>query len=185
MIAFEASVKIKTKRDFDDIMEPLQALGKKRVLVGVPENEDPREQDGGSIGNAALAYIHDNGAPSVGIPARPFMQPGINKVQSKINRELRTAATAALEGTPEGVDLALNSAGMIAQSSIRNIIRTSEGFAPLKRATLLGRVRKRSYLMDKFKNNKGLKEEYMASLKPLMDTNQLLRAITYVIEDIQ
>jgi len=183
MISFEATVKIKTKKDVDQIMAPLQALAKKRVLVGVPEAEDPRDNDE-KIGNAALAYIHDNGAPSVGIPARSFMKPGIAKAQKKINRELRLAAHASMEGSPEGVDLALNAAGMIAQSSIQNIILEGQGFVPLKRATIFGRIRRRPYLKADFKNNKGLKEEYIASAKPLMDTNQLLKAITYVIEDI-
>jgi len=91
----------------------------------------------------------------------------------------------------------LHRAGLIAQNSIRNVIRRSEGFVPLKRATLLARTRRRGYLWYHLsreemqgaskaqrKQMRGVKrEEIMGSLKPLIDTSQMLKSITYVIED--
>ena len=79
MIQGEFSCTVKVKKDMRNLLKELDALAQKRVLVGVPEDADSRGEEGYKtpIGNAALAYIHDNGSPRQGIPARPFMQPGI------------------------------------------------------------------------------------------------------------
>jgi hypothetical protein len=173
------------KKDAKDLMKELKALSKNRVLVGVPEEENDRG-DGTGIGNAALAYIHDNGSPKQGIPARPFMQPGIARAQNRINNFMFIAAKKFMSNDKDGGMKALASAGLAAQNGIRGIIRDGVGFAPLKRGTLLGRIRKRKGLYNRFKKHPELsqdKEAMMASFKPLMDTNEMLKSITYVIEE--
>jgi hypothetical protein len=170
---------IVTKDDVKKMMGDLNALVPKRVLVGVPEEGDARDE--GTIGNASLAYIHDNGAPSVGIPARPFMKPGIAKAQDTINRHLKAAVKASLDGDDEGCTTSLNRAGLTAQNRIRRVINDGEGFAPLKRGTLLGRMRKKKRLNKTL--NKSEKEEYMESFHPLVDTGALRNSITYVVEE--
>jgi len=184
MVTPGVSLKIKTKKEAKVILKQLKALTGYRVLVGVPEENDPRET-GEKIGNAGLAYIHDNGSPLRGIPARPFMRPGIAKAQRQISINLKIAAAALLDGTKEGVLIALNTAGMIAQNSIRNVILAGEGFAPLKRSTLLGRLRRRKGLSMKYKKPgmKAQKEEFLGSLKPLIDTAEMLKSISYIVEE--
>ena len=178
MINVGVDCKIKVKKEAQQLLAELKALEKYRVLVGVPEENSKRKE--GTVSNAFLAFIHDNGSPLNNIPARAFMKPGIAKVQSQITANLKIAAAAALNGTKEGVSIALNTAGLIAQNSIRNIIRTGEGFAPLKRGTLLGRMRQRRYLWKRL--SKWEKEDVMQSLHPLVNTGQLLKSITYVVE---
>jgi hypothetical protein len=161
------------------IWEELKVLADKRVLVGV--TEDTSDRPDGKLTNAFLAYIHDNGAPSRGIPARPFMKPGIAKAQGRINREMRLAAKSFIDGNASEGTLALHRAGMVAQNSIRMVISKGEGFSPLKRGTLLGRMRRRKYLYKKL--YKSQRELYMSSFKPLIDTGELLKSISYQVEE--
>lgn len=177
MISPAVKVKISNQGNeaLDDAVRSLLGL---RVLVGVPEAQDEREE---GIGNAALAMIHDKGSPLVGIPARPFMEPGIAKVRRVIERELKQAATNVFAGQATEAMQACHRAGMRAAMSIKNLINAGEGFEPLKRGTLLGRMRRRKYLNKKL--SRAEKEEYMASFHPLVDTGAMRDSITYVIEE--
>lgn len=184
MIKTTVSYTVNTKKDVRALFGDLEALAQKRVLVGVPQDEDPREK-GEGIGNAMLAYIHDNGSPAQGIPARPFMQPGIKKAKNKINQELKLAAQKFMLGNEEEGTVHLERAGFHAVSSIRKVIEKGIGFTPLKRATLLGRLRRRKSLHAYFKNKpwrNDEKFELLQSFKPLIDTGEMMKSITYVVE---
>lgn len=172
-----------TVNKMQKLMQELEALKDIRVLVGIPEEENlRRDEEDSSVGNALLAYVHDNGSPVRGIPARPFMKPGIARVQSKISSFMRKAAKAHLEGQMEEKIKLLHNAGMVAADSIRSVINIGEGFTPLKRATLLGRMRRREYLKNLSKEER---EDIMDSFHPLVDTGQMRNAITYSIEGVE
>ena len=201
------STEVKTKIDIESLLAELKALSKNHVLVGVPSDKADRPTityKKGSvqvkldkITNAQLAYIHDRGSPKMNIPARPFMKPGIAKAQDQINREFKAAAMAKLDGKEGQVQEKLHRAGLVAQNSIRNVIRRGEGFVPLKRGTLLARTRKRAYawysisraeMVGASKAQKAAmrgakREAIMGSFKPLMDTNQMLKSIIYIVEE--
>lgn len=201
------STEVKTKIDIESLLAELKALSKNRVLVGVPSDKADRSTityERGSIQvkfdkitNAQLAYIHDRGSPKMNIPARSFMKPGIAKAQDQINREFKAAAMAKLDGKESQVQERLHRAGLIAQNSIRNVIRRGEGFVPLKRSTLLARTRKRAYAWyslskaemsgaskaQKAAMRGAKREAIMGSFRPLIDTGALLKSISYVVED--
>jgi hypothetical protein len=181
-----SSVEIQTERDLKTFYDELKALSNNQVLVGVPEETNSREDKNGP-GNAALARIHDKGSPLAGIPARPFMAPGIKKAQKNINIEMKQAALASVEGKEEEVQQALKRAGLWAQMFIQDTIEKGEGFAPLKRATLLARLRRRKSLWKYYHKPwmKEAKETFLAGLKPLIDTSELLKSITFVIRRIK
>jgi hypothetical protein len=174
-LKFGAAVKVDRIKD---LLEDLLNLAKKQVLVGVPESTDAREDS--PIGNAALAYIHDQGSPLANIPQREFMRPGIRKAQEKINKELFQVAKAYLEEDEANVDLHLHKAGLIAASSIKSVLNEGEGFAPLKRGTTLARLRQRKAAK---KWDKEKREATMGAMHPLVNTGELRGAITYVVED--
>ena len=177
---FDVNFRMTTKVDrVQKMVNDILKLTGKQVLVGVPDDRNTRK-DGGPIGNAALAYIHDKGSPLQGIPARPFMEPGINQAQDRINNQMLATAKSQLAGDVDGVDRHLNRAGMIAQSSIRRIINEGVGFEPIKRSTALARLRKRAGAR---KWSKDRREEVMESMHPLIDTGQLRNSITYVVAD--
>jgi len=147
----------------------MKQLVETQVLVGVPAakaTRSPDDEHGASqeINNAALAYIHENGAPEVGIPARPFMTPGVESVKAKIVKGMANAARAVLDGaTPQDINNRLNAVGLLAATAIKDKI--SEGqFEPLKPATLAARRRA------------GISGD-----APLIAKGYLKDAITYVI----
>lgn len=191
MVSAKVKVTAQEKLKLMDLAKDLMALSKTQVLVGVPAATSDRTDD--APNNAFLAYVHDNGSPVAGIPARPFMKPGIQKAQNRINKFLMAAAKASLEKDDAGVEQALMSAGLVAQGSIRNVINEGEGFAPLKRSTLLGRTRKRAYAWWKVEGGRDMtpeqrksmrheqRESLMGSMHPLVDTGSLRGSISFVI----
>ncbi len=141
----------------------LKALVAQDVLVGVPEKTNRRKEP--KVNNAMLAYIHDNGSPLRGIPAREFLRPGIKTVQLEIAARFGQAGRKALEGNHQEVTKGLMDAGLIAQKAVRRKI-TVGPFKPLKASTLRARRRR---------GRKGT--------SPLIDTGQLRQAINFVIRN--
>lgn len=144
------------------VIEGLRAIALTQVMVGVPAEKDSRE-GGQPINNAALAYIHTNGAPEAGIPARPWLEPGIRDIQPEIVRRQEGVLKLALDGRPDAVDRAQNALGLRAVSSVKARLKAGP-HVPLKESTLAARRRRGR-----------------TGTKPLIDTGQLLNANTYVI----
>lgn len=167
----------------DELWDSLHALAKREILVGFPEETASRE-DSKEPTNAALGYIHDNGAPEQNIPARPFMVPGMDSVKDTAANRLLTVAKSVLRfGSRTSVEQGWHSVGLLVQAGIRRYI--NQGIAPpLSEYTLQERARR---------GRKGAKQELAnraAGLapstqlaKPLIDTGQLRNAITYVIRN--
>ncbi len=183
-----------------DLIKAVKLLTTTKVMVGVP-SEDAGRNNSGPISNAYLALIHDQGAPEANIPARPFMKPGIEAVQDKIEDGLKKAGEIAFTwgGTnaPQAVERQFHRIGMIAQSSIKNKIRAGIP-PPLAPSTIKGRI----YRVKSKKRRKRLKdllasgsvaasrqegyEEYSPGLfTPLIVSGQLLNAITYVLRKVK
>lgn len=151
-----------TKNRVKRVFGAMAMLPQQDVLVGVPGDETQRDAKA-PITNAALAYIHDNGAPEANIPARPFMHPGIDSAKDEILVRLKNVGKAVLDGNMGGAERALHAAGLTAQSAIRRKINTGP-FLPLAPYTLAQR-RRRGRTSD----------------KPLVDTAQMRNSITYVV----
>lgn len=153
----------------EEIYEAIKELTSSEVLVGVPAGEAEREAQasdikdavGQPINNAALAYIHDRGAPEANIPARPFMEPGIEGEQENIEKRLSNAAKAALEGNVRSVENNMSAAGMVAAAGIKRKI--TEGIPPPLAASTISKRRSRGFM----------------GTKPLIETGQLRNSITY------
>lgn len=155
---------------FAAVVAGINTLASTRVMVGVPSSRAGRKVDKGkggeTVNNAILAYVHDNGSPEAGIPARPFMMPGIANAKEKITKALENAATAALDGNPARVTREYHRAGLAAMVSIKLKITTGP-FIPLKPATLAARRRRG-----------------VTRTKPLIDTGGLINSIGYVIQSV-
>lgn len=141
----------------------LAALAKAEVLIGIPAPEDARNNEG-PIGNAALGYLNEKGSPINNIPPRPFLVPGVEKIKDQAAREMGVGLQQLFEDGGAAIERALNRAGIMAQSSVKNTLVAGEGYTPLKAATLAARRRKG-----------------FNGVKPLIVTGQLLGAITYVV----
>lgn len=145
-----------------DLIEAVRLLGRMRVMVGVPEDRGDR-RDFDEPTNAELLYTHENGAPEVGIPARPTLRPGIQAAQREINRRLELAGRAATDGRPASVRAQFAAAGSAGAQSVKQMINSNVG-PPLAASTIAARKRA------------GIKSE-----RTLVRTGQMRNAVTYVV----
>ena len=186
------------KQTLDELYTGLSILADVEVLVGFPEEtsqrqEDSRETDdygkpiksveGSDITNAALGYIHDNGAPEVNIPARPFMIPGIEDAEPRIKNKMAQIANAVVRrgGGLTVIEQGYHQIGLIAKLAIQNKI--NEGIPPpLAESTLIERAKKgrKGAGIELLSREKGYAPS-MDFAKPLVDTGQMRNAVNYVI----
>lgn len=148
------------------VQRGLSVLASNRVMIGIPAEKNARDEGDGSFGNAAIGYVQEHGAPEINLPARPHLIPGVRSVQKDTITDLRKAASTTMSGG-SGVETAvlriLHRIGMRAQNAVRGTIR--EGLSPpLAESTLAGR-----------------RARGRTGTKPLWDTGDYLRHITYVI----
>ncbi|MFV0410952.1 MAG: hypothetical protein ACK5LJ_15015 [Paracoccus sp. (in: a-proteobacteria)] len=161
------------------IFDAINDLMEKEVLVGIPHGEGRDDADG--MTNAQLYYLHEKGSPINNIPARPTLIPGIASVQDKVANHLCRAVDAALAGNPEGVERQYNIAGVVAVNAVR-LYFVEGNLAPLSMATIKARARRgrkgaRAYL--KQVDSGDTPDEGL--VKPLIDTAEMRKSITYVI----
>jgi hypothetical protein len=168
-------------------MRNVKALTTSDVYVGIPMETTERSGDeSGPLTNAQIGYIMENGAPEANIPPRPFLVPGVQSVRTQIRDRLATGARAALDGKLDTVRASLAGAGMVAASAVQKKI-TDGPFAPLADATLRNRASRLRNTKRGFGAGVELERRAHGELpgtewaKPLVDTGQLLRAVTWVI----
>jgi hypothetical protein len=145
------------------IIDAINRLSGKDVLVGIPDSAPERKE--APISNAQIGYILDKGSPAKNIPARPWLVPGVQDVQTQCAERLKKGATAALSGNPSGADAALTAAGLTAEMSVKAKINSN--IQPkLADSTLEARRRR------------GVTRE-----NTLVDTAQLRNSVTHVIRN--
>ena len=145
------------------ILLALQALSETQVLVGIPEEQTGRESD--VLTNAALLYIQSNGSPLNNIPARPVIEPALENSNDKLGQLMGDAAKKALSGDQSGMNSALETAGLAGEAAVRAWFTSPDnGWAPNAEST------------QKAKERKGSTDP-----RPLIDTGELRRSITYVV----
>jgi hypothetical protein len=157
------TLKTKTKgKGPSDLSALLKSLAKKQVLVGVPEDHTQRNTQ--EMTNAGLVYIHTHGSALMRIPARPIIEPALKAPdnRARITKELAQAAEAVLASKPREVAPHLNRAGLLgANAAKRWFVDPRNGWAPNAAETV----------------------ERKGSDRPLIDTAQMRRSITYVVKD--
>ena len=188
----------------DAFAKAFDALRKKRLLIGIPSENNTRQGEkiaGRDVGNAEIGYWQEFGTAT--IPARPFLVPGVAAVQDKITAKLREAVTEAMAGNTAAIEQKLGEAGIIAVNSVKN--RISAGIPPpLAPVTILARqirapgvhYRTRARMAEDPAFRKAwLKAhpEYKSKYKriaaadvdttPLIDTSSLINSITWVVRD--
>jgi hypothetical protein len=142
----------------NEIMKSLQELKNKDILIGVPASTTSRKN--GKINNAELTYIHTNGSPLHNIPARPIIEPAIEKNSDKLAGQLSKAAEIALDGKSPEAELI--KVGIMGQNIVRDYFTDpNNGWAPNAPSTIA---------------RKG-------SDKPLIDKAELRKSMTYVIRE--
>lgn len=184
----KGTVKVEEKlkgAGLDRFIKSLDKVAKMEVLVGVPESRSPRAKP--EITNAALMFIHTNGSPLRGIPARPVIEPAIEAPDNKalITEQLRDAAKAVLDGKPEIARAKLRVAGQLGRDAAKNwFTDPRNGWPPNTEATALAKLRKltgkgRKELEDKLAAGASVTDKDIS--RPLIDTGALRNSIAFVI----
>lgn len=181
-------VSFKVIRDeVERVERAFKSLSKKNLLVGIPESRADRAPFfqkellaakpnskrylraaagllANEINNAQLLYIHTNGSPLRGIPARVVIEAAIADPENKemILAQFRAAQEFVLDGNESEAIRSLNKAGQVAVSLCKQwFTNPNNGWAPNAPATI---------------RRKG-------SARPLIDTGALRRALTYILQD--
>jgi hypothetical protein len=136
------------------------------VLVGIPQDEAKARQEDTPINNATIGYLMDKGMPERNVPARPWLQPGVESVIPRVVKQLEEGARRALSSdNSRSVAEALERAGLVAQNGVRAYI--NQGIGPELAAATLAARRRRGRTGE----------------KQLVDTGQFRNSVTYVLRD--
>lgn len=155
-------MQIKHSGNADDIKKVLAALNSKQIQVGFFDTY--KYPDGTPI--AYVAAIQEFGYGP--IPPRPFMRPAQLQNQNKWQAGIAAGVKAALNGAVT-IDNALEQVGMAAAGDVRKAIKAVTA-PPLAASTIRARQSRK-------------KTKKQASTKPLVDTGQMLQAVTSAVVD--
>jgi hypothetical protein len=122
----------------------VNSIKKVSLYVGITEETDPRDMPS-RIGNIALAAIMENGAPSMNVPPRPFMKPGMDLVKGDARVMMKEAAEALYRKDKSSARNMLEELGRNSVASMRGVIESSPP-PPLDPGSV--KRRKRKGVMD-------------------------------------
>lgn len=155
----------KTKK----IVDAMRLIANTRVMAGIPAEKglrEPEERESQPLNNAEIMYIHEFGDAASHIPPRPVIYPAMKAIRKDVIWLMGRILKRGMSGDISWVDRGFHALGIMAQNALRK--RISDGpFVPLSPRTLAAR------------RAKGRTGD-----KPLIDTGQLRRALTYVIRKI-
>ena len=162
---FTIMARTTTKNDkmsqIKDVMNKLKDID---VLIGIPQEKDPRPKNTG-VGNAELLFIHTKGSPLRGIPARPVIEPAIEDDKEAITDLLGEALKCILDGNVAEANSYLEKAGLEGQGAAQDwFTNTKNNWAQNSPATIIAKQAKGS-----------------TNPMPLIDTGEMRKAITYII----
>lgn len=160
------------------ILREVQAANGAYVKVGVLQSAPP-EENGMSM--AKVATINEYGAPSVGIPSRPFMRQTMARISNQIKNAFKSEYSKILAGKTKAV-MSLKRIGTFVQKEIKREF-TQGKFAPNRPSTIAKYASRIAAGKAKQKGvkNKSFNSAVMAK-RPLIDTRRLSRSINYEVK---
>lgn len=162
-MAVKVKSKVVDKLPLTKLTAELRGLTSLRGYVRAGFIGDGLRQEG-ETNNATVAAVHEYGYPEGGIPERPFMGPSFDANRAKYGRAIQDV----VEGVQAGrysLDVGLRLLGEVMVADVRGYI-LSATFTPNS-----PRVQER-----KLEKGGG-----QGPVKPLVDTGQMLRSITYAV----
>jgi hypothetical protein len=120
------TITIKTD-NLKKMLASLHRLEKQSVLIGIPGADFGRKPDPGEapITNAEIGYKMEFGSPAEKIPPRPTLIPGITAELPKLEKRLRSAASAAVVGDDKEIDRQLEAVGIEGQIAVKKMINSN------------------------------------------------------------
>lgn len=154
-----------------DLNGALKKLKKMAVYVGIPRGSEKDERKDGPMLNSDLGWIHEKGAPSAGIPPRPFLAPGVMSVRERVSNMMGNAVKMALSNDEQSMKKQLDEAGGVAADAVRNYVNEGK-LTPLKPASIKNRKRSRNT-----ESSREGEKDGTATIVPLINTNALVGAV--------
>lgn len=155
-------MEIRRTSNASSIKKVLEELGRKEIKVGFFESA--KYPDGTPIAYVAAIQEFGHGP----IPPRPFMRPAEQQNAAKWQKGIAAGVKAALNGSIT-IEHALEQVGMVAAGDVRKAIKAVTA-PPLADSTISARQRR-------------LKGKKSASTKPLVDSGQMIQAVTSAVVD--
>lgn len=147
------------------LIKGLEFIKDSDVLVGIPQKKNKREGED-EVTNSELLFIHTKGSPINNIPARPVIEPAIEDDSERLSKMLKDAANSAMDGNEEDAIKKLRLTGIRGQNVSRAWFTNPKNNWPPNVPSV-----------ENAKRAKGSTDP-----KPLIDTGELRKSITYVIE---
>lgn len=144
----------------------MKSLDNAEVLVGIPSDSEKNARDDTPETNAEIGFVNEFGEPSMNIPPRPFLMPGVAAGMPKCEKVMLNAGkdVMRLPSNPEQIiNNAMEAVGLISQNAVQQQIVDGK-YAPLSPYTLAQR-----------------KSRGFMGTKPLIETGSLKASITYVV----
>ena len=164
-----------------NINNAVQQLSKMDVLVGVPKGTTDRP--GEPINNASLLYLHSHGSPLQGIPARPVIEPALNASGNKesLTRRMGIISKAVLHGNLTAAYDGLDALGIRARNIVYSwFVDPRNGWEPNAPATVAAKISKMSPKQIKIAMKRG-----GPLTRPLIDTGEMRKSITYIVREMK
>lgn len=184
----------KTGKGFSTIVGKLQALTKKEVLVGIPQERSKRPGDGDMVNNAELLYLHTHGVRSSAM--RTEMQPSIKsgmKYSAAHSLYVQTHGSPAYSIPPRPVlQPAIKNSRTVIGKQIAGAYRAAMhgdmtgAERGLELAGTVAQNAARAWFdnpKNKWPPNSAQTIKAKGSDSPLIDTGEMRKSITYVIRD--
>ena len=154
------------------MQKTIDELKNTQALVGIPRDETIRA-DTQEMTNSYLLFIHTFGDPRSGLPARPVIEPALENAKVQIGSVMGEAIKGAMEGDRNKAITNLKKAGMAGQNAAREwFVNPKNGWPPVSKER---REQKRS------KVRKARRDPH--NDRPLIDTGELRKSITYVVRE--
>jgi hypothetical protein len=169
----------------NEMYNNLLSISNKEILVGIPEENVERVEEGeSSPNNASLLYLHTNGSPLKNIPPRPVLEPAIAAPENakRIEEDLKQVTDLLLDRRPQDAEKMMQITGQDAVNMAKDWFHDPRNnWAPnapmtimMKINKLRGKARKKALLAHKLGEQTSV---------PLIDTGQMRDAITFVVRD--
>lgn len=158
---------IESASKMHNIKKALKWTKNNYVLVGIPQKSTDRPKSNQKVGvtNAELLFMHTNGSPINNVPARPVIEPAIYNDRERIAKMLSKAFSLKLDGKNEEAEKQLKLVGMRSQNVCRAwFTNPDNGWPPNAPSVYNNKLKKGS-----------------TDPKPLIDTGELRKSITYVV----
>lgn len=161
LFGFLAEV-VEIDNNTNEILKLVKEAAALEILVGIPDDASGRQDHSTAAAtNAELLFIHTNGSPINGIPARPVIEPALEHDREQVGTLLQKVADGALSGSKDRMLAAAEKAGQQGANLARAwFTNPANGWAANDEATIKAK----------------------GSDRPLIDTGEMRKSITYKVE---